>query len=54
MAENPERDEEKRVRDEQLRAKSRKLLMDFADEDDGIARPWAVMARPEEREPPKR
>jgi hypothetical protein len=54
MAEHLERDEDKKVRDEQLRAMSRKLLMEFADEDDGIARPLAAMAKSEQREPPKR
>ena len=57
MANNFETEE--RSRAERLREASRKLLMEFADEDDGIARPLAAMARTEKRvhtqldEPPK-
>lgn len=58
MAENLEQADEKRSREDRLRAMSRKLLMEFADEDDGIARPLAAMSSPEKRlrgdEPPKR
>jgi hypothetical protein len=54
MSDNHEQLEEKMSREEKLRAQSRKLLMDFADEDDGIARPLAALARPEKREPPRR
>jgi hypothetical protein len=49
MAEHLEQAEERRSREERLRAMSRKLLMDFADEDDGIARASAATARPEKR-----
>jgi hypothetical protein len=42
-----DKSEDTRSRTEQLRAMSRKLLMEFADEDDWIDKPTAAMAKPE-------